>query len=47
MGGPTAVMTTILATEYNLDSRLLTAVVFVSTILSPITLTIVLYFLGR
>jgi predicted permease len=47
MGGPTAVMTTILATEFNLDSKLLTAVVFVSTILSPITLTIVLYFLGR
>jgi malate permease and related proteins len=47
MGGPTAVMTTILATEYNLDSRLLTAVVFASTILSPISLTIVLYFLGR
>jgi predicted permease len=45
MATPTGVMTTILATEFNLDSRLVTAIVFVSTILSPISLTIVLYFL--
>ncbi len=44
---PPAVMTTILAAEFRLDSKLVTAIVFVSTILSPITLTIVLYFLGR
>ena len=47
MGGPTAVMTTVLATEYNLDSTLVTAIVFASTILSPVTLTLVLYFLRR
>lgn len=46
-GTPTAVMTTILATEYNLDSSLITAIVFAGTILSPLTLTPVLYFLGR
>lgn len=44
---PSAVMITILATEFRLDSRLVTAIVFVSTILSPISLTMVLYFLGR
>lgn len=44
---PTGVMTTILATEFNLDSRLVTAIVFVSTILSPLSLTLVLYFLGK
>jgi malate permease and related proteins len=47
MGDPTAVMTTVLATEYKLDSRLITAIVFVCTVLSPITLTYVLSFLGR
>ena len=47
MAGPTAVMTTVLATEYKLDSTLVTAIVFVSTILSPLTLTPVLYFLGK
>jgi predicted permease len=40
-------MNTVLATEFNLDSRLVTAIVFFSTILSPLTLTVVLYFLGR
>jgi predicted permease len=44
---PPAVMTTVLAAEFKLDSRLVTAIVFVSTILSPLTLTIVLYYLGR
>ncbi len=47
MGGPTAVMTTVLATEYNLDSTLVTAIVFATTIISPITLTVVLFFLRR
>jgi predicted permease len=47
MGTPTGVMTTILATEFNLDSRLVTAIVFASTILSPLSLTLVLYFLGK
>lgn len=44
---PTGVITTVLATEYELDSTLVTAIVFVSTILSPLTLTPVLFFLGR
>ena len=46
-GMPSAVMTTILANEYKLDTSLVTAIVFVSTILSPLTLTPLLYFLGR
>lgn len=44
---PTMVSTTVLATEYNLDSKLVTAVVFISTLLSPFTLTPLLVFLGR
>jgi predicted permease len=44
---PSAVMTTILASEYKLNASLVTAIVFVSTILSPLTLTPLLYFLGR
>jgi predicted permease len=47
MGGPTGVLTTVLATEFNLDSRLVTAIVFASTVLSPLSLTLVLYFLGK
>jgi predicted permease len=46
-GMPSAVMTTIVANEYNLDTTLVTAIIFVSTILSPLTLTPLLYFLGR
>jgi len=46
-GMPSAVMTTILANEYKLDVSLVTAIVFVGTILSPLTLTPLLYFLGR
>ncbi|MCX6035518.1 MAG: AEC family transporter [Chloroflexi bacterium] len=46
-GMPSAVMTTILANEYKLDSSLVTAIVFISTILSPLTLTPLLYFLGK
>jgi len=44
---PSMVNATVLATEYNLDSRLVTAVVFISTLLSPLTLTPLLVFLGR
>jgi len=46
-GMPSAVMTTILANEYQLESRLVTATVFISTILSPLTLTPLLLILGR
>jgi predicted permease len=44
---PSMVSATVLAMEYNLDSRLVTAVVFVSTLLSPFTLTPLLVFLER
>jgi malate permease and related proteins len=44
---PAAVMNTVLATEYKLDASLVTAIIFISTVLSPLTLTPVLYFLGR
>jgi predicted permease len=44
---PTAVTTTVLALEYQLEPSLITAVVFVSTILSPLTLTPLLAFLTR
>jgi malate permease and related proteins len=44
---PGMVSATVLATEYNLDAKLVTAVVFVSTLLSPLTLTPLLVFLGR
>lgn len=43
---PTAVITTILATEYDLEPSLVTAIVFISTVLSPLTLTPILYWLG-
>jgi predicted permease len=44
---PSMVSNTVLATEYNLDARLVTAVVFISTLLSPLTLTPLLVYLGR
>ena len=44
---PSMVSATVLATEYNLDARLVTAVVFISTLLSPFTLTPLLVFLGE
>ena len=44
---PGMVSATVLATEYNLDTRLVTAVIFISTLLSPLTLTPLLVFLGR
>jgi predicted permease len=43
---PSLVSSTVLATEYNLDAKLVTAIVFVSTLLSPLTLTPLLVFLG-
>jgi predicted permease len=46
-GMPSAVMATVLANEYNLDTSLVTAIIFVSTLLSPLTLTPLIYFLGR
>ncbi len=44
---PAAVNTTILATEYKLDSSLVTAIVFIGTLLSPLTLTPLIVLLGR
>jgi malate permease and related proteins len=44
---PSMVSATVLAAEYNLDSKLVTAVVFISTLLSPFTLTPLLVFLGQ
>jgi predicted permease len=44
---PAAVTNTVLATEYGLDTSLVTAMVFVGTILSPLTLTPLLVYLGK
>ena len=44
---PAAVTNTVLAAEFNLDSSLVTAIVFIGTILSPLTLTPLLVYLGR
>lgn len=44
---PSMVSSTVLAAEYNLDSKLIAAVVFISTLLSPLTLTPLLVYLGR
>ena len=43
---PSMVSSTVLAAEYNLDSKLIAEVIFVSTLLSPLTLTPLLVFLG-
>ena len=43
---PAAVMTTVLATEFEVEPEFMTAVVFVSTILSPLTLTPILAYLS-
>jgi predicted permease len=43
---PSIVSSTVLATEYQLDSKLVTAIIFISTLLSPLTLTPLLVFLG-
>lgn len=44
---PVAVSNTVLASEYRLDSSFVTAVVFISTLLSPFTLTPLLVILGK
>lgn len=44
---PSAVLNTVLASEYNLDTSLVTAIIFVTTMLSPFTLTPLLLYLGR
>ncbi len=44
---PSAVTSTVLASEYGLDSSLVTATIFIGTILSPLTLTPLLVYLGR
>lgn len=43
---PTAVLTSLLATEYNTEPSFVTAVIFITTIISPLTLTPLLAFLG-
>ncbi len=43
---PSMVSATVLAAEYHLDSTLIAEVVFVSTLLSPLTLTLLLVYLG-
>ena len=44
---PAAVATTVVATEYQLEPALVTAIVFLGTILSPLTLTPLLVYLAR
>lgn len=43
---PTAVATTILATEYDILPKAMTTIVFISTILSPITIALTILLLG-
>jgi hypothetical protein len=43
---PSIVSSAVLAAEYQLDSKLVTATIFISTLLSPLTLTPLLVFLG-
>ncbi len=44
---PAAVATTVVATEYKLEPSLVTAIVFLATAISPLTLTPLLVFLAR
>jgi malate permease and related proteins len=44
---PAAVATTVVANEFRLESSLVTAIVFIGTILSPLTLTPLIVFLSR
>jgi predicted permease len=44
---PTAVITTILAVEYDLDSAFITGTVLMSTLLSPLTLTPLIAYLQQ
>jgi predicted permease len=46
-GMPSAVVNTIIAAEYKIEPQLVTAIIFISTVLSPFTLTPLLVFLGR
>lgn len=45
-GMPSAVLSTVLATEYDVEPALVTSAVFITTVLSPLTLTPLLAFLG-
>jgi predicted permease len=45
-GMPSAVLTTVVATEFDIEPAFVTAVVFLTTILSPVTLSPLLYYLG-
>ena len=45
-GTPTMVMSTLLATEYDVEPSFVTAAVFTSTLLSPLTMTPLLAYLG-
>jgi hypothetical protein len=44
---PAAVITTVLALEFNLDAEFSTSVVFVTTLLSPVTLVLLIAYLQR
>jgi predicted permease len=44
---PAAVVTTVVATEYKLEPSLVTAIVFLGTVLSPLTLTPLIVYLAR
>ena len=44
---PAAVITTVLALEFDLDPSFATGAVFVSTILSPFTLVVLIFFLKQ
>jgi predicted permease len=44
---PAAVSNTVLAGEYDLDSSLVTATIFLGTALSPLTLTPLIVLLGK
>lgn len=43
---PAAILSTLLATEFDVEPKFVTAVVFISTLLSPLTLTLFLSYLG-
>jgi predicted permease len=45
-GMPSAVLTIVIATEFDVEPSFVTAVVFVTTLLSPLTLTPLLYYMG-
>lgn len=45
-GMPSAVLTTVVATEFDIEPSFVTGVVFLTTIISPLTLTPLLAYLG-